>query len=102
MTRFSPSYAKRGAALFLLPRLLKRFSIAKLKYGCDQKLAHAERNTHRPGRERPGGASRSQAKEPGRQIPHADGKHLSRKKSARGEYSQAEDQLPQARQHPAF
>src|SRR5882672_1447818 len=96
MTRFSPSYAKRGAALFLVPRLFKRFSIPKLKYGCDQKLADAERNTHRPGRERPGGASGNQAKEPGRQIPHADGKHLPRKKSARSEYPQAEDQLPEA------
>src|ERR1700704_3331802 len=95
MTRSSPSYAKRGPVVFLLPRLFKCFPISELKYGGDQQLAHTEWNTHHPGRQGPGSAGGDQAKQPSRQIPHADGKHLPRKESARGEYAQAEDELPQ-------
>src|ERR1700679_6579 len=102
MTRSSPSYAKRGAVLFLVPRLFKGLSISVPKNGGDQKLADAEWDTHRPGRERLRRAACRQAEKSGRQIPHTDDKHLPRKKPARREHSQAEDQFPEAGQHPAL
>src|SRR5947207_3899167 len=103
ITRSSPSYAKRPS----LPRssrpgvlgFIFTFSRIEKQNSRNQQLARSVRDAHRPRGESAAVPERD-ARKSGEQIPQPRSDHGPRKKSAQGEHAKAEDDLPNAGEHP--
>ena len=92
-----------GEPAAVSPLLVLVFVIARsgeMNEDGGEQLPDAERQAHRPGRQRVRVAREGEAGETRAEIPHADHEQRRRQHPARREHADAQHDLPEARQHP--